>query len=209
MATGHSPTILRLAVCLFEDVTSLDYQGPIALFGCIEPEFANKYLQDLPLASAGLKYMLEIVYLAESLDLVKSSPGPLVVPSRRYDEIGDSEQFDILLIPGGPVARPENVPRSLLEFVQRQALGACTFQPFARVPGFLQERVSSVDNTRGEEIEWIAKARWVVNEDDGRKIWTSSGVTAGKEAMAFLRGIVELTAKGESEDDFAAYYGLV
>lgn len=87
--------------------------------------------------------MLEIVYLAESLDPVKSSPGPLVVPSRRYEKIGDSEQFDILLIPGGeqhlcglrfdradvtlhvgPVARPENVPRSLLEFVQRQVLGA-------------------------------------------------------------------------------------
>ncbi len=100
MTTEHSPTILRLAVCLFEDVTSLDYQGPIALFGCMEPDFVNKYLQDLP-SSAGLKYLLEIVYLAHSLGPVKSSPGPPVVPSRRYDDITGSEQFNILLIPGG------------------------------------------------------------------------------------------------------------
>lgn len=31
----------------------------------------------------------------------------------------------------------------------------------------------------------------------------------GKEATGFLRGNIELTAKGESEDDFAEYYGLV
>ncbi|KAL4260408.1 Class I glutamine amidotransferase-like protein [Pleurotus pulmonarius] len=235
MAAGHNPITLRLAVCLFEDVTSLDYQGPIALFGCIEPEFFNTYLQDLPL-SAELKYLLEIEYLAHSLEPVKSSPGPAVVPSRRYDEVAASEQFDILMVPGGPTACPENVPKSLLEFVQRQAPGAmhiltiCTGSWVLAGTGLLRGKKATtnkasfrkvVENTRGEGIEWIAKARWVVNEDDSRKIWTSSGVTAGmdmtsafldyligKELSTSLRGIIELTAKGESEDDFAVYYGL-
>ncbi len=31
----------------------------------------------------------------------------------------------------------------------------------------------------------------------------------GKEATGFLRGNIDLTAKGESKDNFAAYYGLV
>ncbi|KAF4581478.1 hypothetical protein EYR40_009764 [Pleurotus pulmonarius] len=219
MAAGHNPITLRLAVCLFEDVTSLDYQGPIALFGCIEPEFFNTYLQDLPL-SAELKYLLEIEYLAHSLEPVKSSPGPAVVPSRRYDEVAASEQFDILMVPGGPTACPENVPKSLLEFVQRQAPGTGLLRGKKATTNKASFR-KVVENTRGEGIEWIAKARWVVNEDDSRKIWTSSGVTAGmdmtsafldyligKELSTSLRGIIELTAKGESEDDFAVYYGL-
>lgn len=93
------PTNLRLAVCLFDDVTSLDYQGPIALFGFLEPEVVKV----LPVFknSTPPKYTIEITYLAHTLDPVKSSPGPLVVPSRTYDEIKDDEQFDLILIPGG------------------------------------------------------------------------------------------------------------
>jgi transcriptional regulator GlxA family with amidase domain len=33
------------------------------------------------------------------------------------------------------------------------------------------------------EIEWIPSARWVENDGDGVKVWTSSGVSAGIDMM--------------------------
>lgn len=93
-----APINLRLAVCLFDDVTSLDYQGPLALFGFLEPEVVKV----LPIfANSPPKYTFEVTYLAHTLDPVKSSPGPPVVPSRTYDDIKADEQFDVILIPGG------------------------------------------------------------------------------------------------------------
>ncbi|KAF7422861.1 hypothetical protein PC9H_011024 [Pleurotus ostreatus] len=229
------PTNLRLAVCLFDDVTSLDYQGPIALFGFLEPEVVKV----LPVFknSTPPKYTIEITYLAHTLDPVKSSPGPLVVPSRTYDEIKDDEQFDLILIPGGPSARPDGVPKALLNFIIRQAPGAkhiltvCTGSWVLAGTGLLRGKKATtnksyfnfvVKSTETEGIEWIPKARFVINEDDNRKIWTSSGVTAGmdmanafleyllgKEVTKVIRGVIELSAKEEDEDEFAAYYNLV
>lgn len=103
-----APINLRLAVCLFDDVTSLDYQGPIALFGFLEPEVVKV----LPAFknSTPPKYTIETTYLAHTLDPVKSSPGPPVVPSRTYDDVKADEQFDLILIPGG------EVPDSIVHF---------------------------------------------------------------------------------------------
>ena len=82
-------------------------------------------------------------------------------------------------------------PQSLLDFVKRQAPGAqyvlsvCTGSEVLAHAGVLQGKRATtnkasfkriVDETRELGITWVPKARWVV---DG-KIWTSSGVTAGK-----------------------------
>ena len=82
-------------------------------------------------------------------------------------------------------------PQSLVDFVKRQAPGAqyvlsvCTGSEVLARAGVLQGKRATtnkasykriVDETRELGITWVPKARWVV---DG-KIWTSSGVTAGK-----------------------------
>ena len=67
-------------------------------------------------------------------------------------------------------------------------------------------------------VQWQPKARWVV---DGN-IWTSSGVTAGgDQAVAFLRelagdevaqkaaNVIEMSARAQGDDPFAAIHGLV
>ena len=74
--------------------------------------------------------------------------------------------------------------------------------------------------TKNRPITWVPKARWVVNDD--RKIWTSSGITAGIDmAKAFLAYLtieeyanemaknLEWTACEEGDDEFAAVHGLV
>lgn len=72
--------------------------------------------------------------------------------------------------------------------------------------------------TTSSDIQWVPKARWVV---DGN-IWTSSGVTAGLDmAYAFLKvvagegfaaackNLIELRAAGAEDDEFADVFGLV
>lgn len=95
----------------------------------------------------------------------------------------------------------------------------------------------SQDATKDLGIEWVPKARWVV---DGN-VWTSSGVTAGKfslssakydeyitrlytgidmahaflvhligeESTRTIRGRTEVSIREEGDDEFAAFHGLV
>ncbi|KAF4583596.1 hypothetical protein EYR38_002351 [Pleurotus pulmonarius] len=223
-----SPTTLSLAICLFDQVTALDYQGPLELLGFLDPKNAKPDVPTPP-------YLLDITYLARSLEPVTATAGPRALVDRTYDEVADGEQFDLILVPGGLGARPERVPPSLLEFLKRQAPGAthilsvCTGSWILAGAGLLRGKKATtnksvfktvVENTREHEINWIPKARFVVNDD--KKIWTSSGVTAGmdmanafleylvgKEAALRIRGIVELSAKEEGDDEFAEYYHLL
>lgn len=76
--------------------------------------------------------------------------------------------------------------------------------------------VKSVDGA--EDVNWIAKARWVV---DGN-LWTSSGVSAGtdmtlawiehvygKNESERIRITMEWNALNQTDDPFAELYGLV
>jgi len=220
---------LRLAVCLFPAVTALDFQGPIELLGFLSPESLKRRFTNPP------SHSIETTYLSHNLDLVKPSSGPLIQPNASYSDSGPSNQYDIILVPGGPGARPGAVPESLLEFVKRQAPGAkyilsvCTGSWILARAGVLNGKKATsnksamkelMEDTKDLPITWIKKARWVV--DDNERLWTSSGVTAGQDlANAFLehligkshteiiRNIVELSARGEGDDEFAEHYGLL
>lgn len=90
-------TILRLAVCLYPGVDTLDFQGSIEMFSFIS--LKNQHRTDLgdslpPLA-------IEPEYLSHSLEPVEPHCGPLLLPSGTYDDVKEGDQYDILLIPGG------------------------------------------------------------------------------------------------------------
>jgi putative intracellular protease/amidase len=95
------PEHLRVAVCLFPAVTCSDYQGPVELLGFL----SKKRIENPAMASLfpeTPKYSIAIEYLAATMDRVVPDAGPLLVPQRTYDELNAStEQYDILLIPGG------------------------------------------------------------------------------------------------------------
>ena len=88
---------LTIAVCLFPDLTALDYQGPVELFGFLKQEnIISRRFPTVP------KYTLRITYLSHTLDPVPSSPGPDAVPQETYrNTISNNNQFDIILVPGG------------------------------------------------------------------------------------------------------------
>ena len=94
------PTTLKLAVCIFPDVVTLDYQGPMELIGFLSKEVIAQNQTPTP------AYEVEATYLAYTKDPVKAVSGPYVLPDATYDDAINGEQFDLILVPGGKSATP-------------------------------------------------------------------------------------------------------
>lgn len=74
--------------------SALDYQGPVELLGFVSP------IDRLGISGA-CPYLIDITYFSHTLDPVKLSRGPRVLPTMTYDNVKSDEQFDIIFIPGG------------------------------------------------------------------------------------------------------------
>ncbi|CCO31307.1 hypothetical protein BN14_05346 [Rhizoctonia solani AG-1 IB] len=147
------------------------------------------------------KVKFECEFVAESRDPIRGSSGPFIVATKTFDEV-EGKQFDIILVPAGSVSfDPESIPKGVAKFIR------------AQVPGTKYV----LSRTTSPAVQWVAKARWVV---DG-KFWTSSGVTAGQDmAYEFLKTVtgeefalaaknmVELRAAGQDDDEFADVFKL-
>jgi len=223
--SAPKPEVWTVAVCLYEKVAILDFQGTVELLGFLSPENLEKHGSRM----FNPKVAFDLHFLSVSTEPINPDSGPKLVPTDLYSA---EKQYDVLFVPGGTKGSPEGVPKELLEFLKKQAPGAryvltaCTGSWVLAATGLLDGKrattnksgFNEVKSTTNKSIEWVPKARWVI---DGN-IWTSSGVTAGMDmGNAFLvhivgedtakaiRRSVELSAKGEDEDEFAAIFGLV
>ncbi|KAJ6577797.1 class I glutamine amidotransferase-like protein [Mycena capillaripes] len=225
VAMPAQPKHFKIGVCLYPECTMLDFDGAIELLSPLELQARAKsaFSGDVPVTT-------EVFYLAHTLEPVKPFAGPRLVPDKTYDD-PSLDELNVILVPGGTVA--DNVPQALNDFLIRRVptlqyvLTVCTGSWLLANTGLLDgKRATSnkftfkrmLEATKDHPIEWVAKARWVV---DGN-IWSSSGVTAGmdmanawlehiagKELAAKLRGVIELSARGEGDDEFAEMFGLV
>ncbi|KAF7315676.1 DJ-1 protein-PfpI domain-containing protein [Mycena indigotica] len=221
-----SQASLTVAVCLFPRVTTTDYQGPVELLGLLSAQKVKPPI----LAKNAPNFTIDITYLSHTLEPVQPIVGPRVQPDRTYDDA--QEQFDIILVPGGPMVNP---PSACNDFIKRQSPGAkyilsvCTGSLVLARLGLLNGHSATTNKsafravqaeTKDLPITWVEKARWVVSED--KKIWTASGITAGmdmaggfldhiagKEYGLVCRSFLEMSVKNEGDDEFAAYHGLV
>jgi len=140
-------TELTVAVCLFNSVDAQDYQGPVELFGFVNAK--NPGGIDPPPC-----YSLKIKYISSNLEYVQPAFGPRIVPDASYKDIitGDQwQQFDIVLVPGGPGARPDQCPKDLLEFIKLQTpdakyvLSVCTGSWILAMSGILDGKKATTN----------------------------------------------------------------
>ncbi|KAL3476355.1 class I glutamine amidotransferase-like protein [Aspergillus californicus] len=219
--TTNSP--LRIAVLLFPGFQALDAFGPI--------DALNVLSRMHPLTFSILSHNLDPVSTKPPQPALAHSIGQSVLPTHTFST---APEIDVLLVPGGHGTRcteSESI-RAAVEYIRdvyprlKYLVSVCTGSALVARSGVLDGRRATTNKMvfneakgwRGE-VEWVAKARWVV---DGN-IWTSSGVSAGIDVILAWMGEVygEETAKSVAEqieysrhedadeDPFADLYGLV
>ena len=161
----------HISVLLFKDFETLDVFGPVEIFGV-------------------LKDLYRISFYSEKGGIINNSHGVAIetLPCEKME--GDPYIF---LIPGGYGTRTEVNNPEFIEKIKKIALGSkyiltvCTGSALLAKTGLLDDRKATSNKrsfdwvrSTGPKVNWIKKARWVV---DGN-YYTSSGVSAGMD-MAF------------------------
>jgi putative intracellular protease/amidase len=183
----------KLAILLFNDFETLDVFGPVEIFG-------------------RLKELYKIDFYSFEGGFVTSSHNVKVITEKLSDF---SDEIDILLIPGGYGTRVEvdnSELISLLKNISQSAdyvLTICTGTSLLAKTGLLNginattnKRAFDWVMTQGTEVNWIKKARWVVDE----KYYTSAGVSAGMDmTLGFISDIhgLELARKVAYEIEYS------
>jgi len=166
---------MEVAVLLFEEFETLDVFGPVEIFGRLNNEYSTRF------------YSL-------SGGNISNSHG-VTLFTRKLEEIKGG--VDIFLIPGGYGTRKEVANEALIKLLReiseasRYVLTVCTGTALQARTGLLDGKKATTNKiafdwvvTNGKKVNWIRKARWVVDE----KYYTSSGVSAGMDmTLDFLK----------------------
>jgi putative intracellular protease/amidase len=165
---------MKINCVLFNDFTALDAFGPAEVFGCLEKIY-------------------QVEYFSLSGGKVTSSRTNIEVTTKPLASI---QEHDILLLPGGFGTRAEVDNRELLDKIRELALkskyvlSVCTGSALLAKTGLIKQKKATSNKLsfawvkeQDTDVEWIRKARWVV---DG-KFYSSSGVSAGIDmALGFI-----------------------
>jgi len=231
------PEVLTVAVCIYDKVTTLDYQGPVEFFGFFQKEYLKNPSNNYP---TNVKYAIEPTYFGTSSSMKPFAGPTLSIEAENvystFLDSGDTRQFDILLVPGGFGAGAIKQNDAIIRFIQKQSINAryilsvCTGSWILALAGILFDKKATANksawarNPDAPNVNWVKKARWVTNDKGSSKeIWSSSGVSAGMDmANAFLahlvgrpnsevaRQVIEYNAQTDPDiDPFAEYWGLL
>ena len=165
----------QIGVLIFKDFETLDVFGPVEIFGVI-------------------KDLYRISFYSGYGGIVDNSHG-VAIETLPFEKIEGS--LDIFLIPGGYGTRTEVENPGFIKKIKDIALASkyiltvCTGSGLLAKTGLLDNRRATSNKKAfdwackmGPQVNWIKKARWVV---DGN-YYTSSGVSAGMDmAFGFLK----------------------
>ncbi|KAL4811246.1 class I glutamine amidotransferase-like protein [Aspergillus unguis] len=222
---------LRIGVLLFPGFQALDTFGPL---DCL-----NVLSQTQSLTLSLLTPGHDLSPVSTKPHSYPNSISQSIVPTHTLSNAPD---IDVLLVPGGDGTKWDDTDeiKAVVGFIKnvypklQYLITVCTGAKLAARAGVLDGKrattnKSSFHQTQAQEsrwssgveggrIEWVAKARWVV---DGN-VWTSSGVSAGIDLVlawigeVYGEGVAQGVAnvieykrvKDSEEDGFAEVYGL-
>jgi transcriptional regulator GlxA family with amidase domain len=166
---------MKVAVLIFNNFETLDVFGPVEILGRLTEHY-------------------QIRFYSLSGGLIENTHGVTIMT----DKLTHLEnRTDLFLIPGGYGTRLEANNVLLIDAVReisqasKYVLTVCTGTSLLAKTGLLDGRKATTNKrafdwvtTQGLNVQWIKKARWVV---DG-KYYTSSGVSAGMDmTLGFLQ----------------------
>ncbi|CAN5365433.1 DJ-1/PfpI family protein [soil metagenome] len=165
---------MKVAVLLFENFETLDVFGPVEIFGILTDQY-------------------QVSFYSLPGGVIKNAHGVSIVTSH-LEAIENG--VDIFLIPGGYGTRIEVNNDLLIDKIRRISqlskfvLTVCTGTSLLARTSLLDSKRATTNKrafdwviTQGPNVNWIKKARWVMDE----KYFTSSGVSAGMDmTLGFL-----------------------
>ena len=168
---------MEVAIMLFDEFETLDVFGPVEVFGRLKNDYKIKFYS---LSGGDISNSHGVTIFTKKLEEIKAGA-------------------DIFLIPGGYGTRTEvnNVAllNAILEISEwsKYVLTVCTGSALLAKTGLLDFKNATTNKiafdwviTNGNNVNWVRKARWVV---DG-KYYTSSGVSAGMDmTLNFLKDL--------------------
>ncbi len=168
---------MNVGILLFEEFETLDVFGPVEILGRLKNDYTIKF------------------YSLSGGDI--SNSHGVTIFTNNLEEIING--VDIFLIPGGYGTRIEIENDSLLKTIReiselsKYVLTVCTGTALLAKTGLLDFKNATTNKiafdwviTNGQDVNWIKKARWVVDE----KFYTSSGVSAGMDmTLGFLKDL--------------------
>lgn len=178
-----APTPLTLALCLYPSVTTADFADPIELLGFISPKYVAKGVLPHPPA-----FSITVTSLAPSTNPVVPFAGPTLLPDRAYDDVGEGEQFDLILVPGGTSSTRLLSPCIMLVIRRRNKRDrGCT-----REPHQVSETSGSWREARPVRVYWCrdngtsGTFDWVARDHEQGRFQTDQGA-CGLAAFRYQR----------------------
>ncbi|KAI1372346.1 class I glutamine amidotransferase-like protein [Hypoxylon crocopeplum] len=227
---------LRIGYVLFPAFTALDVFGPLNVLNLISiTHNMTLSLLSTDLAPVSIDRMVEDGVVG---GMFASSASPnftqFVLPTHTF---ADAPALDVVFIPGGAGTRDINATQAHVDWLRARivdglpplafVMSVCTGASLLARTGTIAGRNATTNKAafnwvktveHANNVNWIAKGRWVV---DGN-VWTSSGVSAGTDmTLAWVemlygrneservRNLMEWNPLNQTDDPFAAYYGLV
>ncbi|KAI1764712.1 class I glutamine amidotransferase-like protein [Hypoxylon sp. FL1150] len=225
---------LRIGYVLYPAFTAIDVFGPLNALNFL----SITYNMTLSLLSTDLAPVSVDRTVVDGVPggTLASSASPyfteFVLPTHTF---ADAPPLDVIFVPGGAGSRDTRRTQPHVDWLTRRMddpelaymMTVCTGTALLARTGKIAGRnattnkaafnwVKSVEHA--DEVNWIAKARWVV---DGN-LWTSSGVSAGtdmtlgwiehlygRNESERIRVMMEWNSLNQTDDPFAEYYGLV
>ena len=201
MTSGSTAPVVRHVVfAVAPDLVLLDACGPLEAFwraelGMLEAR-SHACVAGRPPAGEPVAYRVTVA----SVDggIVQTFPG-LPVVTQRLDTL-DSESIDTLIVPGVPIDDQLALQPELVAWIARRApsvrrvCSVCTGAFYLAAAGVLDGRRATTHWRDAEllarrfpKIEVDADPIYILDQRDGRAVWTSAGVTAGIDlALALI-----------------------
>jgi transcriptional regulator GlxA family with amidase domain len=166
---------MNVSILLFEDFETLDVFGPVEILGRLKDHY-------------------QVAFYSQYGGMVKNFHG-VSIETQNLESIASGT--DIFLIPGGLGTRTLVNNIKFIQAIKQVAgssqyvLTVCTGSALLAKTGLLDNRLATSNKrafnwiiTQGENVKWVKKARWTIDD----KFYTSSGVSAGMDmTLGFLK----------------------
>jgi len=168
----------NVAILIFDDVTVLDFTGPLEVFAASYDADGNK--------------LFNVYTVAEALRPINSRQGLSVNPAYTID---DCPQPDLIVIPGGHGTRTEVNNERLITWIQAMdtktelSLSVCTGAFLFGKAGLLNGLSATTYHTEFDTLKTISPSVTIKAGDrfvDNGRIITSAGVSAGIDMSLYV-----------------------